>query len=80
MQDQDYEYFLQNMEELYKRYGRKFLAIKNQRILGVYDDFDDALDSTLKQEEVGTFLIQECFQNKEECVHYFQSNVTLSSA
>ncbi|MDR0322681.1 MAG: hypothetical protein LBI28_14395 [Treponema sp.] len=75
MQNQDYEYFLQNMEGLYKQYGHKFLALKDRQILGVYDDFKTALDETLKQEEYGTFLIQECFQSKEECVQHFQRNV-----
>jgi hypothetical protein len=75
MQDQDYEYFLKNMEELYKQHGHKFLSLKNQQVLGVYDSFQNALAETLKHEEYGTFLIQECFQNKEECVQYFQRNV-----
>jgi len=79
-QEQDYEYFLQNIGELYELYGHKFLAIKNRQILGAYDNFDDALDETLKHEKVGTFLIQECFQNREECVHCFQGNVMLSPA
>jgi len=75
IQDQDYEYFLQNMGKLYEQYGHKFLAIKDRQILGVYDNFNEALDDTLKNEEAGTFLIQECFQNKEECIQYFQRNV-----
>ena len=79
MQEQDFDFFLQNMEKLYKTYGHKFLAIKNQQILGAYDNFNDALEEMLKYEEVGTFLIQECFQNKDECVHHFQGNVMLSS-
>ena len=75
MQDQDYEFFLQNIEELYKLYGKKFIVIKNRQILGIYNDFGDALDETLKTEEIGTFIIQECFQNKKECVHNYQNNV-----
>jgi hypothetical protein len=37
MQEQDYEYFLQNTSEFYKKYGHKYLAIKNQCVLGVYN-------------------------------------------
>jgi len=80
MQDQDYEYFLQNMEDIYQEHGHKFVTIKNQNILGAYDNFDDALNKTLKTEELGTFLIQECFKNKEECIQYFQGNVIPSFA
>jgi len=75
MQDQDYEYFLQNTADFYRRYGPKFLAIKNKGVIGVYDDFNDALDKTLKTEQWGTFLIQECLKDKKDAVHYFQSNV-----
>jgi len=76
MQDQDFDYFLQNMEGLYQTHGHKFVAIKNQTILGIYDTFNDALESTLKTEELGTFLIQECLENREKMVHHFQGNVT----
>ena len=75
IQEQDYDYFLQNMEEMYKMYGHKFVAIKNLNILGAYNSFDDALGATLKTEKLGTFLIQECFDNKEKLVHHFQGNV-----
>jgi hypothetical protein len=63
------------MEELYQTYGHKFVAIKDQNILGAYDSFDTALDDTLKTEPIGTFLIQECFENKEKAIYHFQGNV-----
>jgi hypothetical protein len=75
MQDLDFKYFLQNMEKLYQTNGHKFVAIKNQSILGVYNTFNDALENTLRTEELGTFLIQECLENKEKLVHHFQGNV-----
>lgn len=74
-QDKDFEYFLENMEQLYKVYGHKFVAVKNQNFLGYYDSFNEALESTLKTEELGTFLIQECKANRGELVHHFQGNV-----
>jgi hypothetical protein len=80
MRDQDYDYFLQNIENLYKTYGHSFIAVKDRRILGAYDTFNEALENTLKTEEVGTFLIQECFANREECPCHFQGNVIFSPA
>jgi len=74
-QNIDFKYFLKNMGKFYTEYGHKFVAVKNKNILGVYEDFNEALDNTLKTEELGTFLIQECFENKEKMVHHFQSNV-----
>ena len=74
-QDIDFNYFLENMEAFYAEYGHRFVAVKNKNILGVYKDFDEALENTLKTEKVGTFLIQECFDSKEKMIHNFQSNV-----
>jgi len=60
MQDKDFEWFLENYNDLYEKYGRSFLAIKNKNVLGVYDSFADAVDSTAKTEKLGTFIVQEC--------------------
>lgn len=75
MQKQDYNYFLDNTAQFYKKYGRRFLAIKNQNVIGVYDTFDEALENTLKKETLGTFLIQECLADRKKSVHFFQGNV-----
>jgi hypothetical protein len=74
-QSQDFYYFLENMEDFYQTYGHKYVTLKNKNILGVYDTFEEALETTLKTEELGTFLVQECFANKEKMVHHFQGNV-----
>jgi hypothetical protein len=75
MQDQDFDYFFQNTEQFYKEYGPKYLAIKNQSIIGIYDTFNEALNETLKKEPLGTFLIQKCLENRNDSIYHFQSNV-----
>jgi len=74
-QDQDFNYFLENMENLYHTHGHKFVVVKNQSIMAVYNNFMDAYETTAKTEEPGTFLIQECFDNKEKMICHFQGNV-----
>ncbi|MCA6071739.1 MAG: DUF5678 domain-containing protein [Endomicrobium sp.] len=76
MVDKNYEYFSKNMPELYKKYGHKFLAIKDEKVIGEYDTFDEAIRKTNKTEKLGTFLIQECFENEDESAHHFQGNVS----
>ncbi|GMO58152.1 MAG: hypothetical protein Ta2A_03510 [Treponemataceae bacterium] len=78
MQAQDFHYFMQNTDKFYKTYGGKFLAIKDSQILGVYETFNSALADTLKKETLGSFLIQECFENKEKAVYNFQGNVAFA--
>ena len=60
MQDKDFDWFLNNYDELYNTYGKSFLAIKNRSVLGSYKSFKEALDITSETEEIGTFIIQEC--------------------
>ena len=71
----DFNYFLENMGNLYRKYGNKFVVLKNQKILGAYDNFNIALETTLKKEEIGSFIIQECFDNKDKMICHFQGNV-----
>ena len=75
MQNQDFNFFYQNMENLYKTYGNKFIAIKNTEILGAYNSFDIALHETLKEQKIGTFFIQECFETENPCVQESLDNV-----
>jgi hypothetical protein len=79
MQDQDFDFFVNNMPKLYSAYGHKFLAIKESNILGAYDTFNEALETTLKTDKLGTFLIQECFDSVEKMVNHFQGNVAPDS-
>lgn len=75
--DSDFEYFKENMIDFYNEYGNKFIAIKDKKVLGVYDTFDDAINETLKTEKLGTFLIQQCTDSDANFTYVFQSNVYL---
>ena len=57
---QDFDYFVNNYQNLFKQYGHKFLAIKNQTILGAYDSVPDAINNLSSKYELGTYIIQEC--------------------
>lgn len=80
MQEQDYEWFLQNTVEFYEQYGKKYLAIKNRNIIGIYETFKEALHKTMEKEALGTFIIQECLENPEKAVYHFQYNVRAAPA
>jgi hypothetical protein len=76
---QDYEYFINNIEELYKKYGHSFLVVKGEEIIGAYDTFESAFDETVKSLPLGSFLIQECVEDPQRIVHSFQGNVQIAS-
>lgn len=71
MQDSDYQWFLENYSELYDEFGASFLAIKNKNILGVYSTYADGVRETLRSEEIGTFIVQECNGNSSAYISYF---------
>jgi hypothetical protein len=74
----DYEYFINNLATLYKEYGHRFIVIKNEKVIGAYNSFDDAFSETTKTEPLGTFLIQECVENPAELIKTFQGNVSFA--
>lgn len=58
-QKKSFKWFLGNLKQFVQQYPEKFLAIKDCKILGVYDSFMSALYETEKQgHERGTFLVQ----------------------
>lgn len=71
MQRSDFNWFLNNYNDLYNKYGHKFLVIKNKTVLGAYEGVREALDNT--EEEMGTFIIQECNGSTSAYTNYISS-------
>lgn len=60
----DFDFFVMNYKALFDTYGHKFLAIKNQTILGAFDGVDEAIKSLTEKYEIGTYIIQECSEDE----------------
>lgn len=58
--DQDFDYFVDNYQNIYKQYGHSFIAIKNKHILGSFNSIMDAVNKLSNKYQVGTYIIQEC--------------------
>ena len=56
----DFDFFMKNYQELYNRYGHKFIAIRNEKVLGTYDSVSEAINTLSEIYEPGTYIIQEC--------------------
>lgn len=54
----NFQYYLDHKEALYKEHPGKFLVIKDKNVIGVYDDQVTAYTETTKDHEPGTFIIQ----------------------
>lgn len=56
----EFLYFINNQDELVRRYRGKYIVIKGQTVIGEYRSEWDAYSETQKKHELGTFLIQKC--------------------
>ena len=45
---------------------KKYVVIKNDRVIGEYKDSNEAMMETLKVEELGSFVIEECHTPDED--------------
>jgi hypothetical protein len=75
MLEKEFKYYLDNQEKLVKEYLGKFLVIKDSSIVGVYDSELDAYQTSVKDYELGTFLIQECTPGEESYTQTFRTRV-----
>jgi len=72
----EFEFYLGNQKELADKYNGKFLVIKNQKIIGVYDSELEAIQETSKTEQLGTFLVQKCEYGDSSTTQTFHSRVS----
>lgn len=73
--EKEFKYYLEHQEELLKEYAGKFLVIKGQKVLGVYDTEIIAYQEAQKENELGTFLIQLCSIGSDNYTQSFNSRV-----
>lgn len=70
MQDIDFAWYVENISALYEQYGSCYIAIKNKTVIGRFQTFADGVTITMKQEDIGTFIVQKCAKSIEECIEY----------
>ena len=78
MLEKEFQYFIDNQNELLKKYNGRFIAIVGEQVVGDYDSFDMAIDETLKEHELGTFLVQECVEGEKAYTQTFHSRVVFA--
>lgn len=68
IQDEDYKWFLDHLEELYYQHGEAYVVIQNKKVLGVYGNASRAIIETEKKEPLGSFIVQLCGPNEQSLV------------
>lgn len=71
----EFQFYLDNQNELVKEYNGKFIVIKNRAVNGAYDNELEAIEKTSKEHGLGTFLVQKCESGSESYTQRFHSRV-----
>ena len=76
--EKEFNYYLEHQNELVKKYNGKYLIIKNQKVVDVYDTEIEAYTKAKEKYELGTFLIQHCLPGDANYKQTFHSRVTFA--
>jgi hypothetical protein len=71
----EFDFYLENQDDLVKKYNGKYIVIKNNVVIGAYSSDIEALTETSKTHEMGTFLIQHCSPGENDYTAHFHSRV-----
>lgn len=75
MLEAEFNYFRKHQEELLQQYKDQYIVIVGNKVVGAYSSNEEALYSTRKTRELGTFLIQHCTEGESAYTYIFNSQV-----
>ncbi|MEO8515634.1 MAG: hypothetical protein ABI426_02765 [Flavobacterium sp.] len=78
MLEKEFQYYIDNQEELLKKYSGKIIVIKGKKVIGSYNSEVEALLETKKEHELGTFLIQKCTSGNTDFTETYHSRVVIN--
>lgn len=71
----EFDYYLAHQDELVKAHNGRFVVIRNEKVIGVYDSQTEAIAETQKTFELGTFLVQKVAPGDAAYTQTFHSRV-----
>ena len=60
MQEEDYRWFLDHYNDIYKKYGKIYVVVRQKEIIGTYNTYAEAVKETSKAVPLGEFIVQYC--------------------
>lgn len=75
--EKEFRYYLAHQQEFLQKYNGQFVVIKDNEVIGAYDDELTAIRETAKDHEMGTFLVQKCEPGKESYTQTYHSRVVV---
>ena len=75
--EKEFHYYLKHQDELVREYNGKFIVIKGQKVLGAFTSALEAVETTTRQHELGTFLVQKCEPGSAGYTQTYHSRVSV---
>lgn len=69
----DFDFFLNQYDDIYDKYGECFVAIRRSKIIGVFKDEKQALDIASSEFGYGNFIVQKCNGDETGYTNYITS-------
>ena len=76
--EKEFKYYLANQKNLIKEYSSKYLVIKGEQVIGVYTTQEEAIQETMKEHQLGTFLVHYVQADGKNTSQTFHSRVIFS--
>lgn len=76
----EFQFYLDNQDEIVEKYDGKVVAIKGSKILGAYNSAGEALNQTRKTHKLGSFLIQKVSDGNKDYTRTIRSRERLQSS
>lgn len=73
--EKEFKYYLAHQDELVKQYKGKYIAIKDEQVIGVFDSELETVNKTAEIHDLGTFLVQKCEPGSESHTQTYHSRV-----
>jgi len=74
----EFRFYIDNQEDLVKKYNGRFIVIKDEEVIGAYSDELEAIEKTSETHELGTFLVQKCEPGTDNYTQTFHSRVAFA--
>ncbi|MGH2637820.1 MAG: hypothetical protein ACRDF4_00810 [Rhabdochlamydiaceae bacterium] len=75
----EFDYYLTHQEELVKKYLNRVIVIKDQKVIGAYDDELQAIAAVQTSgHQLGTFLVQRVEHGQSGYTQTFHSRIAFS--
>jgi hypothetical protein len=75
----EFDFYRKHQKDLVKDHEGRYLVIKNQSVIGVYGTREEAIQESMKEHKLGTFLVQYVQSGDKSISQTFHSRVIFSA-